>query len=92
MTNAVVGLPYIARRVVLIPLALLAGGAAGAALFAAGLIDRLACDVESSDACERHELARLRMHVAAAAAAIPSIVLAGALVARKRVADSWLSF
>jgi len=85
MTNTVDSLPYIERRAVLILLALLVLGGAGAALFAAGLIDWLACDVEPSEACERHELARLQLGVAAAGA-IPSIVVAGALVARKRLA------
>ena len=70
-------------RVVLIVLALLLLGAAGAALFAAGLVEWLACEVESSEACERHELAQLQLAVAIAAIA-PTLVLAVALPTGKR--------
>jgi hypothetical protein len=84
MTDIVQRLPYIQRWVVPVSLALLILGAAGTALFAAGLIDWLACDVESSEACERHEVVRLQLGVAAAAG-VPAIVLAGALVAHRRL-------
>jgi hypothetical protein len=67
----------------LVLLALLLLGAAGAAFFVAGLIEWLACEVESSEACERHGLAQLQLAVAAAAVA-PSLAVAVSLVARKR--------
>ena len=70
-------------RVVLVLLAPLLLGAAGAAFFVAGLIEWLACDVEGSEACERQGLAQLQLAVAAAAVA-PSLAVAVALVARKR--------
>lgn len=70
-------------RVLLVLLALLLLGAAAAAFFVAGLIEWLACDVESSEACERHGLAQLQLTVATAAIA-PSLALAVAVLTRKR--------
>ncbi len=83
MTDIVESRPYIRRRVVLVPLALLVLGAASLALYFAAWVDWFACRVDSSGACERHGLARLQL-VVAAAAGVPAMVLAGALIARKR--------
>jgi hypothetical protein len=83
MTDLVDARPYIRRRVVLVPLALLVLGAASMALYVAAWLDWAVCNVESSVACESRGLGRLQL-VVAAAAVVPAIVLAGALIARKR--------
>jgi hypothetical protein len=58
-------------------------GLAGAAIFFGAVIDWLACDVESSEACERQGLARLQLGVAWLGL-VPGLAFAVAAVAWRR--------